>query len=64
MRVFACAVLALLSIPCAAEAAPRIKTLSTRPDMVTGGDVLVKVAGTPRCASTGASTAAAGARGW
>ena len=44
MRVFACAVLALLSIPCAAEAAPRIKTLSTRPDMVTGGDVLVKVA--------------------
>ena len=35
MRAFACAVLALSAMPGAAEAAPRIETLSTRPDKVT-----------------------------
>ena len=42
MRALLCAVLLLVVVPGSAEAG--IKTLSTRPDMVTGGDVLVKVA--------------------
>ena len=41
MRALLCAVLLLVVVPGSAEAG--IKTLSTRPDMVTGGDVLVRV---------------------
>jgi hypothetical protein len=42
MRALLCAVLLLLVVaPGSADA--RIKALSTRPDMVTGGDVLVRV---------------------
>jgi len=41
MRALLCAVLVLVVVPGSAEAG--IKTLSTRPDMVTGGDVLVRV---------------------
>jgi hypothetical protein len=41
MRALFCVVLLLVVVPGVAEA--RITTLSTRPDMVTGGDVLVRV---------------------
>jgi hypothetical protein len=41
MRALLCAVLLLVVVPGSAEAG--ITTLSTRPDMVTGGDVLVRV---------------------
>ena len=41
MRALLCVVLLLVVVPGSAEAG--IKTLSTRPDMVTGGDVLVRV---------------------
>ena len=43
MRVFVCVLLVLAAVPGSAEAGLRIDTLSTRPDMVTGGDVLVRV---------------------
>lgn len=43
MRVFVCVLLVLGLVPTAADAALRIATVSTRPDMVTGGDVLVRV---------------------
>jgi Tannase-like family of unknown function (DUF6351) len=42
------AVVLLLAAPAAAEARAKIQTLSTRPDMVTGGDVLVRVHGRTR----------------
>jgi hypothetical protein len=45
MRAFACVLLVLAAVPASAEARLRIDTLSTRPDMVTGGDVLVRVRG-------------------
>ena len=45
MRAFACVVLVLAVVPAAASAAVRVETVSTRPDMVTGGDVLVRVSG-------------------
>ena len=44
-RVFACALLALAAAPASAGAALRVETVSTRPEMVTGGDVLVRVGG-------------------
>jgi hypothetical protein len=43
MRVLVCVLLVLAAVPGSAEARLRIDTLSTRPDMVTGGDVLVRV---------------------
>ena len=43
MRAFVCVLLVLAAVPGSAEARLRIDTLSTRPDMVTGGDVLVRV---------------------
>ena len=43
MRVFVCVLLVLAAVPGSVEAGLRIDTLSTRPDMVTGGDVLVRV---------------------
>jgi hypothetical protein len=48
MRAFVAAVLLLAAVPAGAEARTRIETLSTRPDMVTGGDVLVRVHGRTR----------------
>src|SRR4051812_48394494 len=45
MRVFACVLLVLVLLPATAEAALRVETVSTRPEMVTGGDVLVRVSG-------------------
>jgi uncharacterized tannase-like protein DUF6351 len=43
MRAFICALLVLVAVPGSAAARERIETLSTRPEMVTGGDVLVRV---------------------
>jgi hypothetical protein len=43
MRAFVCVLVVLAVTPAAAEAALRITTVSTRPEMVTGGDVLVRV---------------------
>jgi hypothetical protein len=48
MRAFVAVVLLLAAVPGTAEARARIETLSTRPDMVTGGDVLVRVHGRTR----------------
>ena len=45
LRALACAVLLLAVMPAAADAAVQVETVSTRPDMVTGGDVLVRVSG-------------------
>ena len=45
MRAFVCVVLLLAAVPASAHAALSVETLSTRPDMVTGGDVLVRVSG-------------------
>ena len=45
MRVFTCVLLVLALLPATAEAALRVETVSTRPEMVTGGDVLVRVSG-------------------
>ena len=45
MRAFACVVLLLAAVPASARAALSVETMSTRPDMVTGGDVLVRVSG-------------------
>jgi hypothetical protein len=43
MRAFAAVVLLLAAVPGTAQAHATIEALSTRPDMVTGGDVLVRV---------------------
>ena len=45
MRAFACVLVVLAAMPASASAALEVETLSTRPEMVTGGDVLVRVSG-------------------
>jgi hypothetical protein len=45
LRAFAWVLLVLAALPAAADASLRVETVSTRPEMVTGGDVLVRVRG-------------------
>jgi len=49
MRALMGVLLVLAAVPAAADAAAlKVETVSTRPDMVTGGDVLVRVTGAVR----------------